>query len=139
MDQAEALLPGRFRAEYVRQKDKCVTVHRSGYKVLATFLQEEGSLIEKYMLDKLLAKTKSDRNANNKTEKDKEIRLLKQKLCALEKKEGTQMTRADMEEKYSKSPLCKVHHYWQPKEGMTRSWPRRCQTCLLAAKNSKSS
>ena len=114
LDQAEALLPGRFRAEYVKEKDKLIAAHKSGYKALVTFLQREGSLIERYLPDKLLAKTESDGNVQSEAEKDKEIRILKQKLCALEKKEGTQTTRADMEEKLGKCPLCKVHHYWQP-------------------------
>ena len=66
------------------------------------------------MPDKLLAKARSERNANAETEKDKKIRILEQKLCALEKKEGApQTTRTDWEEKLGKCPLCKVHHYYQ--------------------------
>ena len=118
MDQAEAFLPGIFRVEYVRQKDKLISTHRSGYKVLATSFHKEGLLIEKYMPDILLAKAKSERNPNTETEKDKKIRILEQKLCALEKNEGaSETTRTDKEENFCKYSLCKVHHYYQSGKG----------------------
>ena len=85
-----------------------MTAHRSGgYKALASFLQEQGSLIKKYMPDRLITSSKHDKGDKTKTE----ARILKQKLCAFKKKEGSHTTRAEMEEKYGKCLLCKVNHY----------------------------
>ena len=47
VDQAEAMLPGRYRAKYVEEKDALLRANgRSGYKALASFLQTQGSLVE---------------------------------------------------------------------------------------------
>ena len=84
-----------------------MTAHRSGgYKALACFLQEQGSLIEKYMPGRVIASSKYNKGDKTQTQKDKEIRILKQKLCAFEKKEGSHTTRVEMEDKYGKCPLC---------------------------------
>ena len=60
-----------------------------------------------------------------KSDKDKEIRSLKQKLMAFERKEPEKTSKAALEEKLGKCPICKVLHYYIPKQG-----PRKGQKLI---------
>lgn len=127
VDQAEAMLPGRYRAKYVEEKDALLRANgRSGYKALASFLQTQGSLIERHMPDRLLAGAKVEvKKGEDESDKDKEIRSLKQKLMAFERKEPEKTSKAALEEKLGKCPICKVLHYYIPKQG-----PRKGQKLI---------
>ena len=128
LDQAEAMLPGRFRAKFVDDKDELLKDNEgSGYKALASFLQIQGSLIERHMPDRLLASAKTETRLDREKEeleKDKKIKSLQQKLCALEKKDAGKSDRAAPGEKLGKCPICEANHTYTvtrgPKQGQVR-------------------
>ena len=70
------------------------------------------------MPDRLLAGAKVEvKKGEDESDKDKEIKSLKQKLMAFERKEPDKTSKAALEEKLGKCPLCKVLHYYIPKQG----------------------
>ena len=122
VDQAEAMLPGCFRAKYVDQKEELTAAHgKSGYTVLASFLQKQGTLIEKYMLDKLIANTKADKGAKiDKTkdsEDEEELSKLKARVAKIEAKkavrsqDGTTLKKQASESSAGTCPICLTYHY----------------------------
>ena len=82
------------------------------------------------MPDKLLVKAKSERNANTKTEKDKKIRILEQKLCALKKRKELLRPLEKTGKESSVNVLCaeSITIISREKESMIRNRLRECGT-----------
>jgi hypothetical protein len=113
IDQAEAMIPGRFRATYV--------------EALSAFLQQ-GSLIKRHMPEKLNIFTRPPKKP---TERDgeNEIKALSTKLYAIENlaeaskfrksseksKNENAMLKKELEQKMGKCSLCSTFHYFHPK------------------------
>ena len=89
IDTAEAMIPGSFRRDYVREKGDLIEKKGSVFGALFTFLQEQGTLIEEHMPDKLdhSKDTKSEKHSEEKTAEER-IKLLEAKIYGVELRES---------------------------------------------------
>ena len=116
LDKAEAMLPGRFRALFVRAKDELVDHHGTGFKALVAFLQEESTMIELHMPDLLDSSSKPESTV--KKQESKKIKELEAKLAKYEGKVESEDQRKKpynkeaSEEKMGKCPVCGIFHYY---------------------------
>ena len=116
LDQAEYMIPGRFRDQFVRSKDELVTKKGSGFKALTSFLEEEASMVERHLPDRLL-----DTEAETHQSDEDEIREIKAKLAALEGKTEQHednlaksvKKKEASEKKAGKCPICDEYHYFK--------------------------
>ena len=127
IDLAEAMIPGSYRRDYVKGKRGMIADNGSPFKALFAFLQEQGTLIEEHMPDRLdhFKGSKAGKQTEEKSDADK-IKALEAKLFHLEaKKPGTpkpdskspeevkeQLKKS--EEKSGKCPICDEFHYFKP-------------------------
>ena len=122
LDHAEHMIPGRFRDQFVRSKDELVTKEGSGFKALTSFLEEEATMVERHLPDRLLD-TQPKTEQTSRRQESKEIKELKAKLAALEgksekvEKRPPPLTKESSEEKAGKCPLCQKHHYYTATRG----------------------
>ena len=128
IDTAEAMIPGSYRRDYVKEKGDLTEEKGSAFGALFTFLQEQGTLIEEHMPDKLdhFKETKGGKHSEEKSYEEK-IKMLEAKVYAMETKSGSRESpkpeeKAEVkeqlkksEEKTGKCPLCSEFHYFTSK------------------------
>jgi len=111
VDKAESYLPPGYRIRYVERKEAMLKEKGSGFKALLAFLQEQGSLIEQYMPDKLDPITQTDSKVQmEEKSKDQQIEALQARVNALEgrvkdeKEDKSEKNLKKAEEKIGKCP-----------------------------------
>ena len=124
VDKAESYLPPGYRIRYVERKEAMLKEKGSGFKALLAFLQEQGSLIEQYMPDKLDPITQTDSKVQmEEKSKDQQIEALQARVNALEgrvkdeKEDKSEKNLKKAEEKIGKCPACDNFHYYEGKKG----------------------
>ena len=126
VDKAESYLPPRYRIRYVERKEAMLIEKGSGFKALLAFLQEQGSLIEQYMPDKLDPLSKNEPKTHTEDKKDEKIKSLQARLNALEgrpggegaeKRDKLEKNLKKAEEKIGKCPACDSFHYFTGSRG----------------------
>ena len=128
LDTAEAMIPGSFRRDYVKVKGELIEEKGSAFRALFAFLQEQGTLIEEHMPDKLdhFKENKGGKHSNSEEKSAEEkIKMLEAKIYAMETKSGgrdspkpegkaaeakEQLKKS--EEKAGKCPVCSEFHYY---------------------------
>ena len=120
LDHAESMIPGRFRDQYVRVKEDLVETAGSGFKALTSFLEDEATLVERHLPDRLLDNAPKS-EASPRDQESKEIRELKATIARLEgqaaRPDKPTWNKEISEQKAGKCPICDEYHYFKSTRG----------------------